>query len=67
MRSGRRDRAEIEKRAIYTENDSDSEAFGWFVLISILGFNGIKQMGMGVETHVQDHVVTMHGGLRSGT
>lgn len=47
MRSGRRDRAEIEKRAIYTENDSDSEAFGWFVLISILGFNGIKQMGMG--------------------
>ena len=47
MRSGRRDRAEIEKRAIYTENDSNSEAFGWFVLISILGFNGIKQMGMG--------------------
>ena len=38
---GGRDRAEIEKRAIYTENDSDSEAFGWFVLISILGLNGI--------------------------
>ena len=41
MRDERRDGAEIEKRAIYTENDSDSEALGWFVLISILGFNGI--------------------------
>ena len=68
MRDERPDGAEIEKRAIYTENDSNSEAFGWFVLISILGFNGIGNELYGRNSRSRSlYVVAMHGGLRSGT